>query len=227
MLIFYLMLSKRNLKWLKKKVKKLWFELTVFFISLIITVFALNSILRNNKNSISEDSDMEPQKNLPIIEKSHLFVDISGAINKPGVYQVPPGARLKDVLKLSGGLSDDADKMFFARNFNLARFVSDQEKIYIPSIIEINTGLFTETAKNIDYISPNEAPNQINTENPTSNKININQASAEELDQLSGIGQITVKKIIDNRPFSSLNELLEKKIVNKSTFEKIKDLIEL
>lgn len=221
------MLSEKNLKWLKKKVKKLWFELTIFFVSLIITVFALISLLRNNKNSLSEDSDIEPLRNLPVIEKPQLFVDIAGAVNKPGVYQVAAGARLKDVLKLSGGLSDEADKMFFARNFNLARLVTDQEKIYIPSISEINAGLFTETAKNIDYISPKEGPNQINTENKADNKTNINQASAEELDQLPGIGQTTVKKIIDNRPFSSLNELLDKKIVNRSTFEKIKDLIEL
>lgn len=221
------MLSEKNLRWLRKKIKKLWFELTVFFVSLIITVFTLNSILKNNKNSTSEDIGIEPQKNIMAVEKTSLFVDISGAVNKPGVYEVAPGARLKDVLKLSGGLSDDADKMFFARNFNLARFVSDQEKIYIPSITEINAGIFTETARNVDYISPNENPNQINTETKTNNKVNINQATAEELDQLPGVGQTTVKKIIDSRPFSSINELLDKKLVNKSTFEKIKDLIEL
>ncbi len=221
------MLSEKNLRWLRKKIKKLWFELIVFFVSLIITVFTLNSILKNNKNTTSEDIVIEPQKNIMAVEKNSLFVDISGAVNKPGVYEVAPGARLKDVLKLSGGLSDDADKMFFARNFNLARFVSDQEKIYIPSITEINAGIFTETTRNVDYISPNENSNQINTVTKTNNKVNINQATAEELDQLPGVGQTTVKKIIDSRPFSSINELLDKKIVNKSTFEKIKDLIEL
>ncbi len=221
------MLSEKNLRWLRKKIKKLWFELTVFFVSIIITVFTLNSILKNNKNSTSEDICIEPQKNIMAVEKTSLFVDISGAVNKPGVYEIAPGARLKDILKLSGGLSDHADKMFFARNFNLARFVSDQEKIYIPSITEINAGIFTETARNVDYITPNEIPNQINTETKTNNKVNINQATAEELDQLPGVGPTTVRKIIDNRPFSSLNELLDKKIVNKSTFEKIKALIQI
>lgn len=172
-----------------------------------------------------ENNIIDIKQLLPEETKKSFYIDISGAVGKPDVYEVTPGARLKDVLVLAGGLSADADRYFFARNFNLARFVSDQEKVYIPSIYEINSGLFTETSRIIDYISPVETSNEIT--NQQNSKININQANLEELDQLPGVGPTTAKKIVDNRPYIKIEDLLNKKIINKTTFEKIKDLIEI
>jgi len=56
-----------------------------------------------------------------------------------------------------------------------------------------------------------------------SSTVNINQASAEELDALPGIGPVTAQKIISNRPYQSAQDLLEKKVVGQSEFTKIKD----
>ena len=55
--------------------------------------------------------------------------------------------------------------------------------------------------------------------------INLNTASAEELDTLPGVGAVTVNKIINGRPYSTIEDLLNKKIVNKGVFENIKGLI--
>ena len=147
------------------------------------------------------------------------------------LYQVDYGARIKDVVDKAGGLSDDADVIFFNRNFNLARVVTDQEKIYVPSIAEINNGIFIQNQLMLDYTTPTN--NQLLTtdnQSPGANNqslININDVTIEELDQLPGIGQVTANKIIANRPYSKLEELLTKKVVNKGVFEKIKNLISL
>jgi competence protein ComEA len=110
----------------------------------------------------------------------------------------------------------------------LARIVSDQEKIYIPSVSEINNGIFVQNLQALNYIEPNiisSIDNQQSTIN--NNLINLNSATIEELDQLPGIGQVTANKIIVNRPYSTIDELLVKKTVNKSVFEKIKGLISI
>jgi competence protein ComEA len=59
----------------------------------------------------------------------------------------------------------------------------------------------------------------------SSSKIDINSATKDELMTLSGIGDATAQKIVDNRPYRAKNELVTKKIVPKSTYEKIKDQI--
>lgn len=217
-------MNKKSLVFLKKKLKKLWFEIALLSLSIIISIVILILFFRQDMKK-EEVIKIEPN-NLPKLAEKY-YVDISGAVKKPNVYQVKPGTRLKEVLDMAGGISDQADQNFFARNFNLARFVSDQEKIYIPSIEEINTGLFTENSRSFDFISPVNQPNQNEETDNQSSKISINQASEQELDQLPGIGAITAKKIIDNRPYTIIEDLLNKKVVNQSVFNKIKDLIEL
>ncbi|MCX7881511.1 MAG: ComEA family DNA-binding protein [Patescibacteria group bacterium] len=211
---------------LSKKLKKHQVEVFLLISSLIIVLISLILYLKNNQEDVyNKEIISEEKKEAPIQTK--IFVELSGAVKKPDVYEIDYGSRLKDVLKLAGGLSEEADKGFVSRNYNLAKIVVDQEKIYIPFVWEINAGLFTENSRTLDYTSPvilnNQESSQIS--DLSSEKININLASAEELDTLPGIGKVTVAKIINNRPYSSIEELLNKKIVGKSVYEKIKELI--
>lgn len=180
-------------------------------------------IIFQTKNENKEEKDIIIEKQNKTFSKNKIYVDISGSVNKPGLYQLPEGSRIKDALDKAQGLSENADKNFFYRNFNLARILNDQEKIYIPSIWEIQSGLFIENPYQLNFISSNNQKNQ----NTTEELININEATIEELDSLPGIGKITAQKIIDNRPYEKIEDLLNKKIINKSTYEKIKDLITL
>lgn len=215
---------KPALKALSKKLKKYRLEFVFLFLAIITAAISLLIFLTEKTNQ-NQEYTVENEIKSKNGYSAKIYVDIAGAVKKPDVYEVSIGARLKDVLNLAGGLSDEADKDFFQRNFNLARIVSDQEKFYVPSIYEIQNGLFTENTQTLDYTQPNILENSANNSSVDSQLININAATMEELDQLPGIGKITAQKIIQNRPYSNINELLEKKIVNKSTFEKIKELI--
>lgn len=212
---------------LLKKSRKYFLEIILLTVALVITITALAIYAKNNQENTDQEiiTNNQPEKVL----SGKIFVDVSGAVKKPNVYEISFGARLKDVVDKAGGLSDEADTVFFNRNFNLARTVTDQEKIYVPSISEINNGVFMENPRTLDYTSPgtgvvNNAPT---TDALTNNNININSATIEELDQLPGVGQTTANKIIINRPYSNIEELLTKKVVNKSVYEKIKGLIAL
>ncbi len=213
---------------LLKRFRKYLPEIILLSVAIIVTIVSL--IIYAGNNQIKEDVSNDFEASLsPKIKQADIFVDVSGAIKKPNLYQVKSGTRIKEVVDKAGGLSDDADVMYFNRNFNLARIVSDQEKIYIPSINEINGGIFIQNQKTFDYISPVAVGDMnISPTSVTNNQlININNATIEELDQLPGIGQVTANKIITNRPYFTLEELITKKVVNMGAFEKIKELVSI
>lgn len=208
-----------------KKIKKYKIEIFLLGTSFFIAIFSL--ILYQKENAEEKPEVVEEKTfNNPTPYKK-IFVDVAGAVKNPGVYEATFGARLKDVLDLAGGLSDEADKFFFQRNFNLAKIVIDQEKIYIPATWEVQSGIFVENQRTLDYTQKTNINWEGGNLENLSNKININQATAEELETLPGIGKVTAQKIIKNRPYQTIDELLTKKVISKSTFEKIKDLISL
>jgi len=203
-------------------------ELILIFISLMIVVVSLALFIKANR--MEEEIVFEEASDTPITNNQYpitnkIYVDLSGAVEKPDVYEVTPGARLKDILVLANGLSAEADRQFFARNFNLARLLIDQEKIYIPSKWEVAQGLFKEPIFEVNQIQPRTNNIEIPRQVISTNKININTASISDLDTLPGVGKGTAQKIISNRPYKSVEELLTKKVVNKSVYEKIKSLI--
>ncbi len=146
-----------------------------------------------------------------LAEQDPITVDIAGAVKKPGVYQLPGGARLKDALTKANGLSNDVDFLYFSRNVNMARLIEDQEKIYIPSKYD----------SQLDALSPSRTPNST----ASSLKVNLNTAEGDTIEGLPGIGPTLSNKIIEARPYTQVEELLMRKIVPQSTYDKIKDYI--
>jgi competence protein ComEA len=134
-----------------------------------------------------------------------LVVYVSGAVANPGVYSLPDGSRVADALNAAGGATAEAD----LSRINLAKHVSDAEQVHIPKIGEA-------------------APTQAAPGVP-SGKININTATAAELDQLPGIGPALAQRIIDyrtqNGPFKTIEDLKKVKGIGDALFEQIKDRI--
>jgi competence protein ComEA len=211
----------------KLRLKRYMPEIFLLTLATIITIVVLTIYINS---APSENKEIEDSKapQTSSASSSTIFVDVSGAVKNPDVYQVSFGARIHEVIDKAGGLSDDADLMFFNRNFNLARIIVDQEKIYVPSKIEIDNGIFIQNQRTLDYTLPSEVLAEENSQQSESlSLINVNSATIEELDQLPGIGLITANKIITNRPYLTINELLTKKAINKSVLEKIKNLISI
>ncbi|HVA96361.1 MAG TPA: ComEA family DNA-binding protein [Candidatus Acidoferrales bacterium] len=148
----------------------------------------------------------------PVIKQ--IIVDVEGAVLKPGVYKLPTDSRVQDALIAAGGLAESADRKRVAQTLNLASSLTDGGKIYIPAVGEQMTtsGGTSDTSSGT-------------TTAGGSNMVNINQASESELDALPGVGPVTAQKIIDNRPYQSVQELLDKKVVGASEFGKIKDMV--
>jgi competence protein ComEA len=209
------------------RLKNFKIEAILVVLSLVIVIISIFLyVIQTNSNET--ETNIFSTKSNSINEKPlSIFVDISGAVKKPDVYQFTANTRLHEVIKKAGGMTDEADKNYVARNFNLSRLITDQEKIYIPSVEEIINGVFLETKRTLDYSQPKIINSTEQTEiNETNNElININSALVEELDTLPGVGKVTADKIIQNRPYESIEDLVTKKVVNKTVFEKIKEMI--
>lgn len=156
-----------------------------------------------------------------------FWVDVRGAVTRPGVYQVPEGSRVEDVLRLAGALRSDAASEWVDKQLNRAAKLVDGMKIFIPTQREIETshnsnddGFETITSHNID-MAVLESPAS------THQLISINQASSAELESLSGIGPVTAQAIISGRPYQSVQDVLTKKVIKPSVFEKIKTRLSL
>lgn len=150
--------------------------------------------------------------------KESLVVDISGEVEKPGVYNLPAGSRIEDVLIVAGGISKDADRVWVERNLNRAAKLSDGQKIYIPKEDEQSNSL---SANNLGGYQTASSQNY----SQGSDLVNINTASQKELEELPDIGPTRAQNIIDNRFYSSVEELLSKKVLTKSVYEKVKDKV--
>lgn len=209
-----------------------------------ITMYALREIsllsidLKSSKDHISEiESELKTEKVKSTlvektVEKENIVVDISGSVRKPGVYTMEAGDRLHAVIEMAGGLVQSADSDYFNRNYNLASLVYDQEKIYVPSQDETQKGIFIEQeytvfSNKIDGRLINDSKNTSETSGLADGIININTASSEELESLSGIGPKTAEKIIQNRPYSTKEELVSKGALGEKLLESINALITL
>lgn len=149
------------------------------------------------------------------LEKT-IFVDIQGAVQNPGVYEVRSGSRINDLLVRAGGLSAQADREWLSKNINLAQKLSDGVKIYVPSQKEVRQfgGPALSAVGQVAGVSGSVA-----------GQININTASATQLISLWGIGEKRAADIIANRPYQSIEELKTKAKIPKNVFEAIKEKI--
>ena len=169
-------------------------------------------------------------------DKKIIAVEISGAVYKPGVYELPEGARVVALLKAGGGLNKQADQAFFARNYNLARVLKDGEKIHAPSADEIVAGAFVEAPLMIytnelkteagDQGTPGQSA-AATTANQSQSLANVNTAAPAALEALPGVGKVTAEKIIQNRPYTSLDDLVIKAVISQTLFDKIKNSLTL
>ncbi len=217
-----------------KLIRPYFIEIILIVCSTIITGTSIFLHLQNKNAPVPEvmasvDSG-EPEKKELSPRNDKIHVDVSGAVINPDLYEATPGSRLKDIINLAGGLSDEADKFYIARNFNMSKFVADMEKIYIPFTWDITNGTFTESPRVLEYLSVDIDTEKQSTGteiNSTGHSISLNDASIDELDSLPGIGPVSAQKIIDNRPYSDVTELTSKKIVKTNVFEEIKSLISL
>ena len=208
------MKSKKEEKWWLEKIKVLqekpYLATLVLAGVLFIGIGLLSAGMIANKASNSGVEIMEMDEEG---EGGEVFVDVGGAVIKPGLYKLTGGARVNDALVAAEGLSEKADRDWFSKNINLAAKLTDGDKIYIPL-----KGVTQVVSQSVGVAGGGEVAGI-----KVGGKINVNAASASELDTLWGVGPVTAEKIINGRPYASVKELKTRKILKSNVYERIKD----
>lgn len=146
-----------------------------------------------------------------------LFVDVKGAVCKPGIYPLEQDKRIKDALKLAGGTTDTAD----LKQVNQAQKVADEMVIYVPNKGEIiDASLFGADATTQVGEATNAKPSLIN----------INKASETDLMKLPGVGQKRAQDIIGYRettPFQKIEDLGNVSGIGPKMLDKLMPLVQV
>ena len=142
---------------------------------------------------------------------TEMYVDISGAVVNPGVYEVSSSTRLFQVIEMAGGLSDNAD----VDSLNRAEIVYDGQKIIVG------------TASNSEIRT--EASSEGSQSGITNGKVNLNLADSATLQTIPGIGPSKAERIIDYRKthgrFKKVEDIMNITGIGEKTFESIRDYI--
>ncbi len=152
-------------------------------------------------------------------EDARVQVHVAGAVKKPGVVTLDGQARVVEALDAAGGTKKNAD----LTQVNLARVVKDGEQIVVPEIADDAGTNAPQTAQGTAGGGTGTAAGPAAG---AGQKININSASAAELENLPGIGPVTAAAIVAYReekgPFASVDALTEVSGIGEATLEKIK-----
>lgn len=158
-------------------------------------------------------SAIDPVAGGPVGTLPGPVVDVQGAVRDPGVQRLPAGSRVGDAISAAGGYGPGVDASRAASELNLAAQVKDGDRIVVPGRGDP---------------APSTAGRGSSGSESRGALVDVNTASASELDTLPGVGPKTAEKIIAARaekPFTSVDELRDRKIVGAATFEKLKSLV--
>ena len=188
-----------------------WFDLyfshnqkrALGLIAAIVLLLSVFIVIRGNTQSSAAPEI------IPItIAEPEIFVDVTGAVNKPGVYTLTGKSRVIDAIKAAGDSAPGAD----LSTINLARVLNDGEQIYVDSLVM------------------NSAGQRVSKKTP-SGPININRATARQLDALDGIGPVIAARIVEyrkiNGSFLSIDDLQKVSGIGAAKFAQIKSKVRI
>lgn len=165
------------------------------------------------------------------VQAKGVQVYVSGAVMKPGIYELPAGSRGVAAIAAAGGMTSEAN----TDKVNLAKLLKDGMQINVPRLnakqLKAKSGgnnivasgeknAKVEQAATVKGVSKNQAPG----------KVHINSASEAELTALPGIGAVTAERIINYRSvhaFSSVEEIMQVKGIGKAKFAQMQPYLEL
>ena len=166
-----------------------------------------------SSTSASQESTEETSPDSP--ESETILVDVKGAVQSEGVYELPSTARVNDAIKAAGGFSDQADK----KSVNLAQKLSDEAVVYVAS-----------QGENVSVVHPatsSLAAGDSGSEN--TEKINLNTATVADLTTISGIGEKRANDILAYRDsqggFTSVDDLNNVSGIGDKTLENIRPYV--
>jgi competence protein ComEA len=193
-------------------------DLWKILFSVLFTLLGVGLILLVSTPPRGQSIRLEPPPS-----PAPILVHVLGAVNKPGVYQLPAGSRVENAVLAAGGFLAHADQ----QAFNLAARVEDGTQINIPTLAPTSS-LVQAAHSSPDSATPPPTPTETPTPKPLF-PIDINTASQLELELLPQIGPVRAARIVAYRqshgPFQSIEDIRKVYDISPEVYEAIRDLI--
>lgn len=162
----------------------------------------------NGKEEVWLEAEAKPQKEE---ETDIIYVQVSGAVNHPGVYELPLGSRVFQALELAGGMTQEAQE----KSINQAQTLEDGQMIWVPTAEEAAA-------------LPEQQPESLAKDD---GKVNLNTATKEELQTLPGIGEAKAQSIVawreEHGSFTQIEDIMKIEGIKEGVFSKIKDCVKV
>lgn len=226
--------------WLRTITREYWWAIIAV---IIIVVIMIGGYFLGNRHKVGKTTEtlvMKQASEVKEVDQKVLSVDIKGAVKKPGVYELKAGSRVQDAIMKSGGLLEQADTSYI----NLSKVLDDQMVVIIytkDEIAAMKSGQVNVVVVEGKCVCPNVTNDgclkedkvvsnkEDTTQKEVNGPVNINTASLEALQTLTGIGPSKAQDIIDYRNqvgrFQKPEDITNVKGIGKGTYEKIKDKI--
>jgi len=194
-----------------EKLATWWFDLNftsiqkraLLAISAVVVVISVFIVIRGNMDEVTA-----PPVEVEQVQAPQIFVDVTGAVNAPGVYTLTASSRVIDAIKAAGGSAAGAD----LSTINLARVLADGEQIYVDAAVTNSKGVRISATKR-------------------SGPISINRATVSDFDSLDGIGPVIARRIVEYRkthgPFMTIEDLQKVSGIGEAKFAQIKSKIRI
>lgn len=200
-------------------------KIIITVVILVISIIGLKLFLSKNAAKVSQFEEVVLTDTTDLIAETEkennevvkMYVDIKGAVKLPGMYEVTSDMRVLNVIDMAGGLKETADDS----QVNFSQRIEDQMVIYIPvEGEELSETVIAGTNSNTANISKDEE-----------GKVNLNQATKEELMTLSGVGEKKAEKIIEyreeNGSFKTIEDLKNVNGFGEKSFESLEKYISI
>lgn len=163
---------------------------------------------------------------LPGLQAARIGVDVVGAVQSPGLYYLPPGARVDDAVTAAGGFAPDADR----DAVNLAARVQDEQQLRVPRVGDALVATPSREGVDNEVVAPGSNSGGVSSvEEPIADRIDLNTAGKAALETLPNIGPTTAQRILDfratNGRFHSLDQLDEIEGIGSATINSLRDLV--
>ncbi|CRH88981.1 ComE operon protein 1 [Chlamydia trachomatis] len=174
------------------------------------------AVPKTEMTSSSSSQKKDKEKKLDEKGSSTILVDVKGAVAKPGLYELKAGARVNDAITAAGGFAANADQ----KSINLAQKVSDEAVAYVAAsgenISVVNSSAKTDTSS-------------AESESADTDLVNLNTATAADLQTITGIGAKRAADIIvyreANGGFKSVDDLNQVSGIGDKTLENIRPYV--
>lgn len=210
----------------------------LIFIAVLLTGCIITSLISTNDKAKTLPVSSLPQSaqgavTSKAVQAKTVRVQVSGAVLEPGIYDVPASCRVEEAITAAGGLTENAD----SERVNLVRKVRDGMQIRVPvqkaartsrtqrKNAQAKSGLGESASGKSGSVKAGSGRN-----NSIMQSVRINSASADELQQLPGIGPALAQRIIETRSggrFNSVEDLLRVPGIGKAKLAKLRDYVEV